>query len=87
MPHLSDGVAEDGTTATRCGHYVAIFDTGVDAMAHTQIATDLFVAIGCGSCRNSLARDLRDEMNATMPFAKEQLKKLLATSRWETKTE
>jgi hypothetical protein len=82
MPHLLDQENRKATAQTRCGREVSLGD-GVVGIVFTQITTDLFLAVGCGMCRMSMLRDLRNELLAARPQAKKELRELLARLEWE----
>jgi formate dehydrogenase assembly factor FdhD len=83
MPHSMGDIATDGSTVTRCGHLVAIFNEGVDAVVYTAVTTEMFITTGCGTCRNSMMRDLHDDLKAQNPNAKAQLRDMLAKLEWQ----
>jgi hypothetical protein len=82
MPHLTS-YQERGIIGTRCGNEVSLGVSQVVGIVLTQIGTDLFLAVGCGLCRMSMVRDLRDELLAARPDAKAQLRKILKDLEWE----
>ena len=80
MPHLINQVL-DGITTTVCGHEVGL-GYGVVSIVQTQITSEMFLGIGCGLCRMSLMRDLRDELLAASPDMRQQFRTLLKGLDW-----
>lgn len=79
LPHLTDG--GNGPILTRCGHEV-ILGYGIDAIVQTQVPSEMFIAVGCGSCRMALVRDLRDDLLAASPDLKAKLREQLRRLEW-----
>jgi hypothetical protein len=82
MPHtvvMSDIGAI--TALTRCGREVVLGE-GIDQICLTQITTEIFVAIGCGLCARALMSDLRVELAAAIPDARDRLRRTLDGASW-----
>ena len=69
------------TAITRCGREVMLSDT-VSRICLTQLPADLFLAVSCGLCSRSLVSDLRAELIASIPDARDRLAKLLDKATW-----
>jgi hypothetical protein len=53
------------------------------AIVLTQISSELFLAVGCGTCSARLLKDLRAELLADMPDARAHVRALLDKVPWQ----